>query len=173
VKARIRILTLALLCASFVWPLGAEAAHRARPGRDPFLAQLVGPWDFSGTLRGKPVHYRVEGRWVLHKGWLRLALTDVAKPPAYVAEVYIGFDAHAGDYVAHWLDQFGAEGARVAATGTREGQTLVLSFPYAEGAFRDTLTLAADGSSGSLLIEAQQQDGRWSTFASYTLTRPR
>jgi hypothetical protein len=44
---------------------------------------------------------------------------------------------------------------------------------YAEGAFRDTFTLAADGSSGSLLIEAQEKDGGWSTFASYTLTRPR
>ncbi len=168
---RSRILTLLLL--GLVWPLSAAAAHRARPAPDPFLAQLAGPWDFAGTLRGKPVHYRVEGRWVLHHGWLRLALADVAKPPAYVADVYIGFDAHAGDYVAHWLDQFGAAGARVAASGTRQGQTLVLLFPYVEGAFRDTFTLAADGGSGSLLIEAQQQDGSWSTFASYTLTRPR
>jgi hypothetical protein len=41
------------------------------------------------------------------------------------------------------------------------------------GAFRDTLTLAAGGGSGSLLIEAQQLDGGGSTFACYTLTRPR
>jgi hypothetical protein len=41
------------------------------------------------------------------------------------------------------------------------------------GAFRDTLSLAEDGGSGSLLLEAQQQDGSWSTFASYQLTRKR
>jgi hypothetical protein len=49
---------------------------------------------------------------------------------------------------------------------------LVLLFPYAEGAFRDTFTLAADGSSGTLLLESQQPDGHWSTFADYRLARP-
>jgi hypothetical protein len=83
-----------------------------------------------------------------------------------------GFDPKGGDYIAHWLDQFGAAGARVVATGKRDGQTLVLLFPYTEGQFRDTLTLAADGSSGTLLLESQEKDGSWSTFASYTLTRP-
>jgi hypothetical protein len=47
----------------------------------------------------------------------------------------------------------------------------VLLFPYEEGAFRDTLTLANDGRSGSLLIESQEKDGHWLQFASYTLTR--
>ena len=70
--------------------------------------------------------------------------------------MFLGFDAKAGDYIAHWLDQFGAAGARVVATGHREGQTLVLLFPYQGSPFRDTLTLAADGSSGTLLLEAQK-----------------
>ena len=143
------------------------------PPRDPFLAQLAGRWTLTGSVRGRPVRYRGDATWVLNGGWLRLALVDRAKPPGYQADVFLGFDAKAGDYIAHWLDQFGAPGARVVATGHRDGQTLVLLFPYEDSPFRDTLTLAADGSSGTLLLEAQKPDGSWSTFASYTLTRRR
>lgn len=148
----------------------AAAAPLARPA-DPFLAQLAGRWDMVGTVGGKPVHHRGEGRWVLKSAWLCLTIVDAASPPAYTASVYLGFDRRQHDYVAHWLDQFGAAGARVVATGKREGQTLVLLFPYSQGAFRDTLTLAPDGASGTLLLESQAKAGGWSTFASYRLTR--
>jgi hypothetical protein len=36
------------------------------------------------------------------------------------SDVYIGFDAKANDYIAHWLDRFGAPGARVVARGERQ-----------------------------------------------------
>jgi hypothetical protein len=160
--------TLLLLTALVLAPL-AQAA----PPPDPYLARLAGRWDFTGTLLGKPVRYHGEGRWVLANGWLRLSLIDAARPPAYRAEVYLGSDAKAGDYVAHWLDQFGGGGARVVATGRREGDNLVLIFPYVEGAFRDTFVLSGDGSGGTLLIESQDKDGHWSTFASYTIKRAR
>ena len=144
-----------------------------RPVRDQFLAQLAGRWTLSGAVLGKPVRYRGDATWVLDGAWLRLALVDRAIPPGYQADVYLGFDAKAGDYIAHWLDRFGAAGARVVATGHRNGQTLVLLFPYDGAPFRDTLTLAADGASGSLLLESQRPDGSWSTFASYQLARRR
>lgn len=137
---------------------------------DSFLAQLAGPWQLVGTVRGKPVTARGEGRWVLKDAWLCFTLIDRARP-GYRAQIYLGFDPRAGDYVVHWLDQFGAAGARVAGSGKREGQQLVLQIPYAEGAFRDTLTLSADARSGTLLLESQQQDGHWSTFASYRMQR--
>jgi len=156
-----------LLVLACVPPAGADPSV----ARDPYLGLLAGRWDFTGTLRGKPVHYHVEGRWVLASGWMRLALVDAARPPGYQADVYLGFDAKAGDYVIHWLDQFGAPGARVVGSGKRAGQKLVVLFPYEWGAFRDTFELAADGSGGSLLLESQEKDGSWSTFASYTLKR--
>ncbi len=151
----------------------AYAEPPSSPARDPFLAQLAGHWALVGQVLGKPVVYRGEATWVLSGGWLRLALLDRARPPGYQADVFLGFDANAGDYVAHWLDQFGAAGARVVATGHRDGLTLVLLFPYEGSPFRDTLTLSTDGKNASLLLEAQKPDGSWSTFASYTLTRRR
>jgi hypothetical protein len=165
-KRALPVLILIMACAPVV-----RSVASSPPARDPFLAQLAGRWDFVGTVRDKPVRYRAEGRWQLQDGWLCLSLVETRTPPDYEASVYIGADTRAGDYVAHWLDRFGAAGARVVATGKRDGQTLVLLFPYEEGAFRDTLTLASDGRSGTLLIESQEKDGHWSRFASYTLTR--
>ena len=146
-------------------------AAAATPEPTHLLATLAGDWDLAGTVLGKPAHYRAQGRWVLHGGWLEFSMVDLATPPGYEARVFIGYDAKAGDYVAHWLDRFGAAGARVTATGSGQDGTLVLLFPYAEGAFRDTLSLAPDGASGSLLLEAQKTDGSWSTFASYQMKR--
>jgi hypothetical protein len=151
--------------------LGPVAAGAEPPQATRFLAQLGGDWDMNGSVLGKPAHYRAHGAWVLNGAWLELSMLDVGRPPAYEADLYIGYDATAQDYVAHWLDRFGAAGARVVATGERHGRTLVLHFPYPDGAFRDTLTLAGDSASGTLLIEAQKTDGSWSTFASYRMQR--
>jgi hypothetical protein len=158
---------LALLLA--VWLPAAASA--AAPQATHLLTTLAGDWDLSGTVLGKPAHYHAAGRWVLNGGWLEFSMIDVATPPGYEARLYIGYDAKAGDYIAHWLDRFGAAGARVTATGTGDDGTLVLLFPYAEGAFRDTLTLGPDGASGTLLLETQKADGSWSTFASYQMKR--
>lgn len=73
--------------------------------------------------------------------------------------------------MAHWLDRFGAAGARVVATGKRQGEQLVISFPYAEGAFRDTFTRDAKSGAWTLLLESKAADGSWSRFAEYSLTR--
>jgi hypothetical protein len=162
---------LLLACLAFGWG-SVRADTGARP-QDPFLASLAGRWDFVGSVGKRAVRYRVSGKWALAGGWLRLQLRDVAKPPGYVADVFFGYDAKADDYVVHWIDQFGAPGARVVATGQLTDRTLVFTFPYAEGAFRDTLTLAPEAATGSLLIEAQKPDGSWSTFASYRLARRR
>jgi hypothetical protein len=161
---------LALLLGAALLTAGSAGAQPV-PERDPFLQQLAGSWQMTGTLMGKPVHQRGEGRWVLGGGWLCFTIIDQGVPPAYQAAVYIGFDAKAGDYIAHWLDQFGAAGARVVASGHRDGPRLVLTFPYADGAFRDTFVMQQGAARGTLLLESQQADGHWSTFASYQLRR--
>ncbi len=169
-ERRWRAETMSAFTALFILIGSTAHAEAAAPPRDPFLAQLAGHWALVGQVLGKPVRYRGDSTWVLNDGWLRLSLVDRAKPPGYQADVFLGFDTKAGDYIAHWLDQFGAAGARVVATGHRDGQTLVLLFPYEGSPFRDTLTLSADGSRGTLLLESQKPDASWSTFASYTLT---
>src|SRR5579863_595084 len=159
-------LLLLLLVAMRTSDAAAEPPEDTR-----FLGQLAGGWQMAGTVLGKPVRYAARARWVLNGAWLELSMVDVARPPQYEAQLYLSYDGHAHDYIGHWLDRFGAAGSRVVATGTRQERTLVLNFPYAEGTFRDTLTLAADAASATLLIEAQKPDGSWSTFASYRMRR--
>lgn len=61
---------------------------------------------------------------------------------------------------------------RVVVTGHRDDASLVLIFPYAAGAFRDTFTWHRDQASWTLLIEAQSADKSWATFATYSIVHP-
>jgi hypothetical protein len=137
-----------------------------------YLDRLQGQWVMKGTVGSQPVRYRAEGRRILQGGFLSLHMRDVAAPPQYEASVFLGYDSKAKDYVAHWLDRFGAAGARVVATGHRDGDRLVLIFPYPEGAFRDTFSWHRDTATWTLLIESQSTDASWKTFASYKIVRP-
>jgi hypothetical protein len=147
----------------------APSAEKTPSADDAYLDGLRGDWDMTGTLLGKPVKYHARGERVLQGGFLRLHLADLGAAPAYEAELFLGYDPHAGDYIVHWLDRFGAAGARVVASGKRSGQTLVVLFPYAEGAFRNTYEFDPKSHNWSLVIESQAAGGAWSNFATYTL----
>jgi hypothetical protein len=126
----------------------------------------------TGTLLGKPVNYRARGQRVLQGGFLRLHMIDADEAPIYEADLFLGYDARAHDYIGHWLDRFGAAGARVVASGKRQGDTLVIQFPYLEAAFKDTFVYDPKTDTWSLLIESQKPSGEWSQFATYTLVHP-
>lgn len=161
------------LCVALVLGNGSLLlAADSGPADEAYLDALQGSWLMDGTLGGRAVRYRASGKLVLRGGFLRLRMIDAATPPQYQADVFIGYDRKADDYVVHWLDEFGAPGARVVGTGRRTGERLVVTFPYAEGAFRDTFTRDAAAGTWTLLLESQEPDGHWSTFASYTLVRP-
>ena len=162
---------LAGAAAALLGGLHAAAAVAA-PADEAFLDALCGSWTMSGAVMGEPVRYRAIAERALKGTFLRLHMIDAAKPPQYQADVYLGYDAKANDYVVHWLDEFGAAGARVVGTGHRDGERLVVDFPYADGAFRDTFTHDPATGTWTLLLESQAKDGLWSTFATYTLARP-
>jgi hypothetical protein len=149
--------------------LRMAGAEDARPTDNTYLDALQGDWDMSGTLLGKPVKYHARGERVLQGGFLRLHMIDATDAPTYEADLFLGYDAHADDYIAHWLDRFGAAGARVVANGKRQGETLVILFPYADAAFKDTFVYSPNSRTWSLLIESQAPAGGWSQFATYTL----
>ena len=170
------VIFAALLIVGGAWQRASHAdeAHSPNEARSPddaFLDALQGDWQMTGTLLGKPVKYNARGERVLQGGFLRLHMIDAAPAPTYEADLFLGYDPKAGDYIGHWLDRFGAAGARVVATGKRHDETLVIQFPYAEGAFKDTFVFDSKSRTWSLLIESQAQGGAWSNFATYTLTR--
>lgn len=112
-----------LLAAFAALAAGACASATAQTPRsedDAFLDGLVGEWTLEGQVQGEPVRNTARGARVL-QAWLEFHLIDAADPPAYEAAVFIAADGN-GDYVAHWLDTFGAAGARVAGAGRRTGE---------------------------------------------------
>jgi hypothetical protein len=167
---RANLLAALLLVASGT--LGIQASASGNNADDAYLDHLQGSWVMEGNYAGKPVRYRAEGQRVLRGAFLKLRMIDAASPPQYEAELFLGFDPKANDYIAHWLDNFGAAGARVVARGERQGEILTVTFPYAEGAFRDTFTWQPAAKSWSLLMESQRSDAAWKTTAKFTLTRP-
>jgi hypothetical protein len=136
-----------------------------------FLDALAGDWTMSGTVTNKPVLYHAKGERVLQGGFLRLHMIDAATTPSYEADVYLGFDPQQNDYILHWLDQFGAAGARVVGTGRRKGSVLTVIIPYKENDFRDTFEWLEKTGTWDLTIESQNKDGSWSLFAHYNMVR--
>lgn len=135
-------LLLGLLC----FGLQVNAAEKPSDNQA-YLDALQGSWTVHGAVGKQPVAYSGLG------------------------EVFIGYDPKANDYIVHWLDRFGAGGARVVASGHREGNRLVVTFPYAEGDFRDTFTHDVVNGSWTLLLESKQKSGAWSTFANFALQK--
>jgi hypothetical protein len=98
-------------------------------------------------------------------------MKDLAVPPQYEATVFIGIDSSKGQYVAHWLDSFGGAGARVVGIGPLSAANIKVVYPYPEGRFRNLFTFDPARSQWELLIESEGEDGSWSVFARYTITR--
>jgi hypothetical protein len=165
----------ALLLTALTMPISAlarsGAAHVAADADNAYLENLLGKWDMTGSMGSTALHYHAVGERVLQGGFLRLHMADASPDPKYEADVFIGVDPVQHDFIVHWLDRFGAAGARVVGTGKRADAQLIVMFPYASGNFRDTFTFVPSTGTWSLLLESQKQDGSWSTFATYSLAR--
>jgi hypothetical protein len=152
--------------------LGAQLAPSRSSRPDSLLDLLVGEWEMAGAVRGKPARYTLHAERVLQNKYVELhMMTDVATHPTYEARVIIGMAAKPGEYIAHWIDNTGAQYSVPAATGTQSGDTLYLDFPYPDGAFHDTF--AYDRATGvwHFKLEAADGKGGWVNFADY-LVRP-
>ena len=166
------LLSLALLLASIAPALRAdEKANNRAAFQDEFLDKLVGHWNLTRKVRGTTEENKVEAEWVLEHQFLRLHMKDVASPPKYEAEVYIGFDKAGNRYVAHWMDTFGG-GFSSMGFGVREGNSLPLIFEDADGTVRNTFTYDPASQSRTSLIVQKAKGGDWKTFAEDRLKRP-
>jgi hypothetical protein len=138
---------------------------------DSLLSNLVGQWQMRGTVRGQPVEYRLDATRVLQGRFVELHMEDVNRPPAYEARVFIGVDSAGGRYIAHWLDGFGAGFSIPHAVGEQRGDTVLLTFPYAAGPFRDTFVYDRRNRSWYFLLESADSSGGWQLFAEYQVRR--
>lgn len=159
------------LCLAAVSPLTAQNVRRGPV--EGLLDHLIGQWRMTGSVRGRPATYTLDAARVLQGRFVELHMTDVHRPPAYEARVFVGADIAEGRVIAHWLDNFGAAYSIPHATGRVRGDTLFLAFPYPAGAFRDTFTYDSRADSWHFLLEAADSTGGWSRFAEYDVGRSR
>lgn len=139
---------------------------------DSLLTRLVGRWQMTGTVLGAPVRYRLETTRVLQGRFVELHMTDVTQPPGYEARVFIGVDSAGTQYIAHWLDNFGAPYSIPHAIGSAQGDTIRLAFAYADGPFRDTFVYHRTDHTWHFRLESQDSTGTWKLFGEYDV-RPR
>jgi hypothetical protein len=151
-------------------PLAAQTAPE--PPSLPLLERFIGLWTMTGTVRARPVTYRLEGRWVLQHRFVELQMEDVEHTPhRYEARVFIGPDTLSGHVVVHWLDNFGAAYSVPPAIGVAAGDSLTLDFPYPDAAFHDTFVYDATAGSWTIRLDAAAGKGGWKRFADYRAVR--
>jgi hypothetical protein len=148
------------------------SAQASDPGQmDGLLEHLLGKWRMTGSVRGRPATYALNATRILQGRFVELHMEDVNQPPAYEARVFIGVDSAGGRYIAHWLDKFGAAYSVPHATGHSRGDTLLLTFPYPHGAFRDTFVYDRHTDAWYFRLEAADSSGGWRLFAEYQVRR--
>ena len=137
----------------------------AQDGPSP-LEQLQGCWAADGTVQGEPadstlvVEPRLGGKFYL----FRLSSLDRAEP--YDAEVTVGM-TEGGVARGFWTDTFGVTAA-IQGDGQREGDGLLIDYPYTDATFRNHLEPSPDGWRWTIVaLEGETE----TPFAAYTLTR--
>jgi hypothetical protein len=120
-------------------PAGSAADKPApAPGfQDALLDKLTGSWVMRGTIVGKQTTQDVTGGWVLGHQYLHLHEISREKvaggAPVYEAEVYVGYDKTASQYVCVWLDIFGGISTESIGHALR-GSKDTIAFRFAESA---------------------------------------
>jgi hypothetical protein len=162
---------VSVLCLVLAAPRSGQTQTPRAAAMDALLERLVGQWHMTGSVRGAPATYTLDVTRVLQGRFVELHMLDVNQPPAYEARVFIGVDSANSQYVAHWLDRFGAAASIPHATGTANGDTLILTFPYATGEFRDTFVYDRQADAWHFRLEAADPTVRWRLFAEYEVRR--
>lgn len=167
---RFALIALAVLAAALAGRL--HAAPDAARFEDARLDRLAGRWNVARTIRGEVVRNSLDAEWVLQHRFLRLHYTDPARPPAYEAMVFMGWNRERGEYVVHWIDAFGGDFSETLGHGRAEGDSIVLLFHYPSGDFRNTYRWWPGRGEWTSRGESQDSTGAWRPFMSDRFTRP-
>jgi hypothetical protein len=154
---------------------GAAAQLPAPPRShaDSLLERLVGHWTMTGTVRGRPVAYRLDVARVLQRRYVELHMVDVQRPSTYEARVVIGVDTTGNGYIAHWIDNFGASYSIPPATGDAAGDSIRLVFAYPDGPFHDAFVYDRTADRWHFRLDGTDPTGAPKPFAEYQVTRRR
>ena len=138
---------------------------------DDLLDKFVGKWRITRVFSNRTVENDAVVSWEVMHRYLRIAMVDVATPPAYEAHVYIGYEREPGRYVAHWMDCFSGSLPESIGYGARQGDSIVLEWKEGEGVLRNTFAWHPEDGTWTSTIEQTNPDGSWGTFCVDTYRR--
>jgi len=164
-----RQLALTLL-AAIVPPVHAQVDGRGGRFEDDLFSHLEGEWLLTRVIGGRELKNAVSASYVLQHQFLLLRMRDVATPSKYEADIYIGYSNASKEYVAHWIDNFGAHFSAVGR-GRREGNSVEFRFQYPDGPFFNTFSWEPETQTWHCHLQSAASDGTRSTFAKDTLVR--
>jgi hypothetical protein len=139
------------------------------PFRDDLLDQLVGFWDLTGTVRGDPVHERVDSEWILNHQFLRIHRKAAEGPHEQL--MYVGYDPVSERYLVHLLDTFGGRGSETLGYGIRNGDKIQFVFEYPSGPYHYTFAWDSKEKTWQFTLESKDRQGHWSLFSTQSLRR--
>ncbi len=101
------ILIITLLVVLIPFPILAQQPTL----QDSLLDHLTGNWILQGRIAGKETVHDIMAEWVLGHQFVLIHETsrekNVSGQPAYEADVYVGWDQPASEYICIWLDVWG------------------------------------------------------------------
>jgi hypothetical protein len=154
----------ALGIALIATPAFGQADGRGSRFEDDLFAKLEGEWHVTRQIHGTEVTNTISATWVLQHQFLHLRMRDLASPPRYEAEVYIGYSYAAKEYVAHWIDNFGGHFSALGR-GKRDGNSVEFRFEYPDGPFFNTFSWDPASGTWTCHLESSGSDGKRTTFA--------
>lgn len=166
----VRLLACAILLAPSLAAQHPAAPHPAAAA-DSLLGRLVGRWTLRGQVQGDSVTYEMTGTRELGGRFVVLKMKDAAVPSQYEAHVYLGADSASAQLLVHWMDVFGAGWSVPHGIGRARGDTLLFTFAYASGNFRDTFTYDRRSDRWHFRLESADGAGGWKPFAEYHVRR--
>lgn len=178
VERRVAIVMRAALGAAAITSLPMHVARPQADGQPPLvaaartdslLARLVGEWDMRGTVRGRPVVYRVSAQKALAGRYVEIHMRDTSSKAGYEARVFIGQDTVPGAVIVHWIDNTGAAFSVPAGVGNVIGDTLRFEFAYSNGPFRDRFVYRAATRDWDIRLESGDGKGGWRSFGDYVM----
>jgi len=145
---------------------------RNRIFSDELLDNLVGNWKLTRKIRGQTVENTVKAEWVLNHQFLRLEMKDATTPPAFEANIYIGYDNMSERYVVHWIDVFGGRFSETLGYGTKpDKNSIKFVFEYPDAPFHNTFTWNSETKTWRFLMQTKDKSGKWVVFAEDNLRR--
>ena len=139
--------------------------------KDELLGKLAGQWKLTGEIVKRKVENSFTADWVLNHQFIELKFTDVATPPTYFGNWYIGYDCVSERYVLHLLDNFGGRLSETLGYGIRSGQTIEFRFEYPDGPFINQFIYNEKNDSWQLHMTQKNSKAEWVLFGDEYLKR--